>query len=209
MAYELRAADVIQFSVFCQAGDQTSVNVFNYMVQSVVDPGPSLNDAAARFSDLVVTQYAGCMSPQAQYLGVKASVITSGPPPMPGFKVEHTAGTMTGDLLPRAVSGLIQWQTDYSGKSYRGRTFVPFPSEAGSTSAGEPSTVYQTAVDDLASAIITMADISPGLGSANVYLVLWSRQLNEFTKIQTASVPLRWGTQHRRGDYGRIFVPPV
>jgi len=209
MPYHVQVADIVQISVFCKAGDQVSVNVFNYQVSAITGGGPTLADCAGTFGDLVKDHYRACMGAAATFLGTKASVFGATPQPMPGYYSNHGAGTGTGDLLPRAVSGLIQWQTDYTGKSYRGRTYIPFPCEAFSGSDGEPTAGYITALDALGSDFKNITEFVGEFSTATIALVINSRQLNQFTPVTTASYPLKWATQHRRGDYGRLFDPPV
>jgi len=209
VAYNVQPGDIVQITNYCQAGDQVAVNVFNYLVSSITGGGPDLAACAGTFGDVVKDFYRACMGATASWLGTKASVYGANPQPMPGFYANHGVGTGSGDLLPRATCGLIQWQTDYTGKSYRGRTYVPFPCEGLSGSDGEPTAGYLTAIDNLASAIITLNEFVSEFATATIALIINSRHLNTFSAVRTASFPQKWATQHRRGDYGRIFVSPV
>jgi len=74
-----------------------------------------------------------------------------------------------GDPLPPATQGLIRWQTDQfvDGRRVRGRTFMPWLSEARST-AGVPTAGTITDQTANAQALIDSADSA---------LVIWSRPI--------------------------------
>jgi hypothetical protein len=72
--------------------------------------------------------------------------------------------------LPPTTQGLIRWGTDgvVAGRRVQGRTFVPGPSEANSTTTGVPEAAYVTALTAGITALLASATSSPCIWSRPV-----------------------------------------
>jgi len=104
----------------------------------------------------------------------------------------------TGEHLPYATQGLIQWRTsNVVGKRIaRGRTFVPGATEDAAT-FGYPNSTYVAALQTAASALIA---------NANCILVVWHRPTEanpssgQVSPVSTATVWTQWAVLRSRRD---------
>lgn len=102
--------------------------------------------------------------------------------------------TSSGDPLPPATSGLVQFHTGefQGGRETRGRCFVPFPTE-GQNTAGLPTAGYKS---ELVAAFETMNGSSGANGAHCVY----SRANHDFKLVTDYAVWDQWASLRSRRD---------
>lgn len=110
------------------------------------------------------------------------------------FSITPTGGTLTGDVLPPQVSGLLSWKTDQLGKRHRGRTYLP-PANEASVTAGVFTAAYQSAVNDFRDAAIVIGD---GIETALYSLHVWSDEDQAARPVTAGIFKLSPATQRRR-----------
>ena len=122
--------------------------------------------------------------------GALVSIVSVGTPPA------TVTGAGTGDPLPPATQGLLQWRTAgiVNNRVVRGRTFIPAQGEGGSASGAPDSgliALYQTAANNL------IALVTP-------QLQVWHRPLNgtggSSHAVTSASVWQKWAVLRSRRD---------
>lgn len=103
------------------------------------------------------------------------------------------SGTDASAQLPPTVQGLIQWRTGavVSGRTLRGRTYVPAAPEGQSDATGIPSTGYQTALDTAAEAL---------MNDANSDLVVYSTTHRTAGVVNAVTVWNKWASLRSRRD---------
>lgn len=110
------------------------------------------------------------------------------------ISVSGNPGIATGssDSLPPATQGLITWKTDtfIGGRRLTGRTFIPAPVEANSTSLGAPSAGY-------VAQLITSA---AGLISASSNLAVWSRTHGVVHDVTSSTAGTKFAVLRSRRD---------
>jgi len=213
MAVPIANGDIYAVRVFCHATDQTSVNTIHYVLTGLVGGPVNDVDFLNTFIGMAAwpTGWKALLSDDAQYRGTQMGRIFPKPPTRPNHTIVGAGnGSVVGEILPRQVSGIISFQTDLAGPKYRGRLYIPFPSEASSDPAlGTPSAAYVTALDSLAAIIATPLVIAPGGGaSINAFPIVYHKDNNTYNLIVEGFGREKWATQRRRGSYGQPNIAP-
>jgi hypothetical protein len=91
-------------------------------------------------------------------------------------------GSATGDALPWATQGLINWRTGFylHGRQLQGKTFIPGMTEAANL-AGQMSVGERTGIQTAANNLIT-----------NTSLAVFSRKWFTAAQVTAANVGARW-----------------
>lgn len=200
--------DRITVRLFSQAGDQAAINVLWYRCSAADNPGPTNGEAALVFETKFAIALRNCMSPAATFRGAgvqnryvidaeQYSSASQGP------------GLGTGDNLPRQVSGVITLKTNTAQRRARGRKYIGFPAESDNDANGRPQAAYVTRLQTLANLMDDSVVVAGALGSATFVPIVWSRKFAASFDITSCLAREKWGTQRRRGDYGRPNVLPV
>jgi len=201
--------DILQARLRCRAGDQISLNVLHYRVNSVAGGGLNLTAIASQLGAAAATVYRAWMPATAEAELITLQNLT--PPITPAFAGTGFAGagTADGDLVPRQVSGLITERTSLGGRNQIGRIYVGFVANAYIDTAGELTgggIGFLQAIADV---------LGPGftanVGATQTILDMIVRHpdaggpppLPNGTLVVTLTAQTRTATQKRRGDYGR------
>ncbi len=194
--------------------------VSNYFVTTAIVGAPPLqSDVVDALETLFGTKWRALMTNGAAYVGSDLQDVTGAPPyAVPAGSVlaagNGTAGTAP---MPTQTCGVITKLTDLVGRQYRGRMYVPFPDTVDSTVTSPivPTAGYVTRLQLLA-ADFTGVDtiVAAGGGSVAISWVL----VHKLPKVGPIPLPTPvtnersnklWGTQRRRGNYGRVNPVPI
>lgn len=202
--------DIMQVTFVCHTGQQAGLNIRHYRVDAIVLPEPPIQAAADQMSSNFAAAYQALMSNQATFLGALVRRVRPLPPssPVQGILLSGP-GTVGGDILPKQTTGVITVRTALAGRANRGRIYVPFPAETNSDTAGAPTAGYVTNLTALANMHAAVFTVAAGLGSATWTPVIFHRVAGTATPVTTALARPFWGTQRRRGDFGRPNLPPI
>lgn len=152
------------------------------------------------------------MHNNAEYKGMFLDYIQQTPQPVSDVDVTGAGvGAINADPAPPLLAGIVTWRTQYAGRSYRGRTYFPFPPVTALDTDSRPTTTYKGLLDDFADQYegnTVLADLGGG-NSSTMYPCVYSRLLNAAQLITTYQVQSYWGEQHRRGDYGALNISPI
>lgn len=202
--------DTYEVRIICTLGDQTSINVRHYSVTAKAGTGATDNAIGADMSLHFAASYKDLMANNASFRGVGIRRIS----PLP-VGLELLAGGNTGpgtagaDALPRQCSGILSLRTALAGRSFRGRTYVPFPSKNDNDTAGVPTAGYSVRLGTLAAVMASPVTCGAG-GNTNILTaVVYSRVRNQTNPIVTIGTPGKWATIRSRGSYGRVNPSPI
>lgn len=204
------AGDIYQVRIECGFGTQASENIRHWRVSAVVTPEATPLQIATIMNLTFAPHYKALLSSSATYRGVGVRRIF----PLP-LTVETVVssqagpGLVTGDPLPKQTSGVITLRTGFAGRKFRGRVYVPFPGESDNTGSGFPGGGYLNALIALAPDFQTEFTVVNGAGSSVLVPIIWHRRTMTFDAITSTVHRLIWGTQRRRGDYGRPNPPTI
>lgn len=202
--------DLMELRIFCQMGEQGSVNVRQYVVEDITGTGPTPGGLLDGISLSVAGNIKPLMSNEATYRGCGMRRVIPKP-----ASVEYlsSAGKGTGNqvimALAKQTCGMITFTTPYAGRGYRGRMYLPFPDQASNAAGGHPTAAYLTAAQTYATWLCSTLTVGIAPNQIVLTPVLWHRLLGMATDITGSKTPDKWGTQRRRGDYGRPNESPI
>lgn len=200
---------IVQVRFVMHTTDQVGLNVRNYRVTNIV--GISVTDQAAAIvlDTLFNPLYKAVLSAGASWRGVSVQKIWPTPRLVAAIMIGNAGpGSVAGDMLPSQVSGLISLRTAESGRNARGRNYVPFPSESSSDVNGLPTTAYQTNLQLIADNMHETITVGMGADSADIVPVVSNTPPTLPKDITEALARKEWGTQRKRGSFGRKNVLP-
>lgn len=207
----MAVGDVWAVRPICAANNQLSFNVLHYLTTASVLPEPTPLLVANDFSIFLGPGWITQLANPAVFVGVQAQKVFPAPPSVAGLSVlGSSAGTAGPNLLPTQVCGIITKLTAFAGRRFRGRVYMPFPSEEVNTSAGAPTGPYLVNLAATAALLLAVRTIINGAGSATFTPVLFHRPPGSTTTALVGTrTNSRWATQRRRGPYGQPNVLPV
>lgn len=211
MAVVLQNGDLVKVRHVCYTPTQIGVNVLYYRVLAAPVGAVSDFDVAASTNMARGGLYKALISTMARFRGVGVQIVIPGvSPPEQVDVTQDGVGTSGTTLAPTQSSGIITKLTAISQRYARGRIYVPFPSTDDMTAAGAPTAGYLAALLTLANDLDDVETVV--VGAASVVLTPVVRSLSVAhpgTYTITTCVPrAKFGTQRRRGQYGRINVLP-
>lgn len=206
----MAVGDIYEVKILSFQGAQLGINIRHYRVASITGAQPSDNAIRDRMDAVFLAQYPNLFGPSTNYLGTTVRKIW----PLPVL-LETTragvsvAGTTLGDNLPKQTAGVITLRTTLAGRSNRGRLYTPFPTEASNDADSTPTAAYLQTLQLLGLLLISSVVVTSGGNSATLDPGIWRRGPKTFTIWSTFLERDKWGTQRRRGDYGRPNLIPV
>lgn len=202
--------DILEVKVYCQAAEQLAINILHF---HVLPPGTGPitdKEIAAHLDANLVAFYIAIMAPTASYIGLTVQVVGgSTPKPYVVSNVHTAVGTVAGDLMPRQTAGLVTKLTNGIGRSNRGRIYLPFPGEADNQSTGIPTAGYVARMTNLTNYLTSAITAVGAGGNAKLQIILRHRLTGLYTDMNGVRNNQKWGTQRRRGSYGRPNTLPV
>lgn len=207
----MEIGDLLEVKIFCRRVTQAGINIRHYNVIAKGGAGVSSTDIAAFLDPIFAPLYKAVLTAEGRYEGVTCQRIRPVPPLVEGISASASGfGTVTGDTLPKQTAGVISLVTEFAGRRYRGRVYVPFPGETDSDSTGAPVAAYVTRLQAIANAFLPIRVITVGINSNQIQSVVFSRVPPETRTPVVGAVAVNiFGTQRRRGDYGRTNDPLV
>lgn len=108
-------------------------------------------------------------------------------------------GTRTSTVMPQQVCGMITKVTGIAGRSFRGRLYVPFPSEEDNDGlTPHPNNGYLTTLGTLSAVALDVRGFTIGGGSLQLDPQLYQPTLDNFVDIVDTTERGYWTTQKRR-----------
>jgi len=218
---------ILKLRIFCLCGQQLSVNVLYYRFAAVEIGGVGdLQELAAQLAPRFASNYKPMISTATEYRGVGLQNMKTGQddeiPSMEVFNATNAGyGTGGTPTLPKQTCGVIAKRTTVLKRNGRGRTYIPFPAAAHNELSGSPNAAYLALLNTMAISLFTTFSVStPGENLNTLEPVLKSDITPKtdppppFTTFQYLPIVdytarIRWGTQRRRSDFGKLNTTPV
>ncbi len=212
MAYALAVGDVLEVKLFCTAPaiNQVSVNILYYQVQSVAIASATNVEAASWLSTAFSAPMKAILNNNANYFGLTLTRVL----PLPrttqlGVTDGAGAGSRSGDLAPAQLSMVLTKRSTKAGRQFRGRFYIPFPSQSDIETTRLPKAAYVADADTLGATLAATQVVVGGGGDATLIPVIYSKVGGTFTTIANSTGAAKFGTQRRRGEFGRPnAIPP-
>lgn len=202
--------DILQVRILCVEGAQIAFNVQHAQITTVTPPEPTYQEIATFVNGLLAAPYKSVMTSASQYRGIGVQRLFPLPLSLESVEVGSAGnGSVVGDAMPPQVAGLISLRTDFGGRAFRGRLYVPFPGEADNAATGVPTAGYLTGINAIGLFFPT-AHVVPGGGGGNLTIRfgVYHRALHTITPIMERRLSPNWATQRRRSTLGRPNAPP-
>jgi hypothetical protein len=200
---------------------QLAVNTWYMQITDATGVGTMTEQSMTdSLSILWAARYKPCISNGSSYYGLSAQFI-SGPKPLPVALTSIAGqgiGTGGAGTLPNQVTGLISFKTALAGKHYRGRIYTPFLPKPAADVDGLMTTAFAAIITaNMANFFPALESIVSGANSVTgAYFVRAAIQVAlpplpktiTYNRITRATVPVKFATIRRRGQFGRINPPP-
>jgi len=209
MAVMMAVNDVLEVRFVSYLQNQIGINVVNYVVITSNGTGQSLQGAADRMNTLMAPLYKPLLANAAKYRGAGVRRKRPFGPSIEYFNTSLDGiGTVTGSPLPKQVSGVLTKVSEIAGRRARGRLFVPFPGSFDNDVDSTPVTSYLTRLLNLANGLLGPIVVGVTPNDVTLANVIDSRAAGLWVSVNTYVARDRWGTQRRRGDYGKTNSLP-
>lgn len=217
MASTMQVGEIWKATIATYLGGQSGLNNIHFAVVGFAGTGGTDSQLALAIDAAIAPDYKAAMNNQATYYGVKVVRYWPKPVAIPQISTSTTGiGTAGTTPMPTAVSGIIRWRTAIIGKHGVGRIYVPFPATtAVTTPAPQPNSAYIGLLVAIAAGIDGIGVIGTPPNTSTVDLVVTGKPAvppatQIYYPVTAYNGGSLWGTQHRRGDYGRPNpVPPL
>jgi len=201
--------NVVQLRCACQLGSQISINVRHFRVSAISGTGVADDILAGLLDAAVAPFYKALLPTTATYLGSGVQIIRPLPPQIEQVSLGAAgAGTVAGDPLPPATSGLVSLRTNTATRKGRGRVYVPFPSESDNGVTAAPSAGYITRMDNLMTVFVGTTAYGTPPNTSTLIGVVYNRLAGttiDLTGIRSRS---NWAQQRRRSFLRRSDISP-
>jgi len=203
--------DVYKARFCCYTPSQIGLNVTHWVVTAETGVGASHAEIADKFNTEFAADYKAVISSNASYRGVGITKVL--PLPVSAETANVTAdgfGAGGLNLAPTQSSGIITIKDGLAGRAHRGRIYIPFPSADSVDPAGAPTIVYRANMLTLMGEFANVQVCGVGANTTTLVLGLYHRlpAPPTATIIAQLSVPAKFATQRRRGQYGKTNVVP-
>lgn len=206
----MAVGDILQSRIETSFGTQSSQNIRHWRVSAEVAPAATHAQIAANLDTSIAPLYKAVLSTSATYRGVAVRRIFPLPPTIEAIANANLgAGTIAGDPLPKQTAGVVTFRTALAGRKFRGRFYAAFPAESDNNASTLPSNAYVAGLALLGGVFTLSRTIPNGAGSTTIDPVIWHRRTSTFDVITNIVARTIWGTQRRRGDYGRPNPPMI
>lgn len=197
--------DILEATIRCHSRDQDGLNIRHYSVTAATGGGVTFAEVASNLFNRLAAAYVAIMNGTASFHSVSVRRVAPIPPSAPEVTIlAPVINIGGGPPAPRQVTGVIGLFTGVAGRKGRGRVYVPFPSNV-HVDDGSPTNAYVAGLQGIAAQLLGVVTVTGGVAgtSAELIPVLYHRLTRTANAITNATGRARFGTQRRRGDYGR------
>lgn len=201
--------DFIEARVHCNAAFQLSLNVLHYELTAQIGGPLTLQQMCTAFSTAIGPAFRAWMPAAATYSFVSFQNLTPPKSVTVQSAVGSGPGTAAGNLVPRQVSGLARYRTDFAGRSQRGRNYIGFPTDGNITADGELSAAGIAALLAVIASYGRVVNLTVGVITTSMILAIRHKDIPgpppvpSWTQVTATAAGVLLATQRRRGDYGR------
>lgn len=210
MAYTIALGDVLVVTSACANTNQVAFNTTFYHCTAIAAASQTDQAMVNYIDGIVAPLYKPCLGSNASFYGTRMARYAPGPTTLPVISNANTGiGTAATTCQAAQVSGIIKATCNFAGARFRARQFVPFPYLAATDPVNNvPTALYKTQIAGLGAQIYTPYTLITGLNSCTLSPVILHRDTGLTDLIVASSASSKWGTQVRRGNYGRPNVYP-
>lgn len=211
MAHPIVADEQYVVSLYCNLAGQVAVNRQRIKITSVVGVATTDQDVCDDLRTTWAPLFNALQTSATRFDGVTLRMVAGGVPfPVTKFAATNIGlGTLAPPNLPKQTSGLISLHTEFIGRKYRGRMYVPFPAAISQNLVtGEPIAAYITALQGMGNELIAEHTTGGGGNVVKFRYGLFPVGAVDFAEYKVYLTAQAWATQKRRGDFGQLNRTP-
>jgi len=202
--------DVYRVRIYTSLQQQLGVNVLHFMTTTETGTGATLQEIATAASADFQGAYRALLALDARYRGVGVQRVRPIPVTAEVFEANDAEdGLAAGEPLPKQICGVITWQTGLAGRSKRGRSYISFPAESNNDTDSSPTPGYLANLGTLRTSILSGVVAGAVGNQTTLSLIIFHRDDLSHDLVTASRINDKWGTQRRRGDYGKTNNFPV
>jgi len=207
------AGDVIECRSYAWQPDlkQLGINTTKWQVAGPITGPSTLDSVASALGSQIRLLIPPLMSSAATLYGVSVRALKGATRETPAWYRNPTPGTVSGEILPAQLTGLVSMYTAYAGRQGRGRNYLPFPADS-SNDDGVPTSGYHDVLTAyalfLSEPLVTSTDVEFTLIPGLFPLLAGDPPARGFVPFVETTASIYWATQRRRGEFGRVNTLP-
>ena len=209
MADPIQIGQLYEVRFVCKLANQYAVNVRHFRVTTIVSGQPTTDTFAGGLEAKFAPLFKACLSVRATWYGLGSRRVL----PTQSLETISAAargpGTVVGDALSTQTAAVITLRTPLPGKKFRGRMYVPFPSETDNDLDARPTAAYLANTNALSLPLMQSTTYTIGADSFTAVPSIFHRALQTETTIVLAYTRPDWGTQRRRSQINRPDRSPI
>jgi len=210
--------NILAFQCATILNSQVAINTVHALVTGIVAGVPTDLDAATAMDAYAVGAFKAVMTSAATYRGWSCRIMDQSPPfPAASYTGSTGVGTSGATPLPGQDRPLVSFTTSFSGRAFRGRLYLPFPSTADTTAGGQPNAGMLTRMQTVAALFGTgpITFVNSGRSFTAVPVVYHAKAgktgipaAKTATTIIAYIVRTAFATQRKSGFLGRTNLLP-
>lgn len=208
MATPLVLNSILQARIITTLDAQTAYNVSHWKVTLSTGTGVTPLEAITQLRTNLLTAWPAILATLCSWRGIGGQQATV-PKDAETFIAGPIAGNSGGVPLPKQVCGVLSFYDGFAGRKHRGRAYLPFPSQSDNTTDGVPTAGYLTRAGAVMTVLSSSLAVIGAGGTAALGPCIFHRLTQTADLIQRQVVRTIWGTQRKRGDYGRTNSSPI
>lgn len=208
MSHTLANGEIIEVTAVVNLLGQYSMNVYNMQLSGSVGASVTDQEFLTDMDATLAPLYKLFLSTSSIYHGTKVQVVHDTRYDPITSIASQGPGSLAGDLLPTQTAGLVKWKTGLANRRKMGRTYFPATSEGENTASAKPGAGYLGGVNALALALQIGGTVAVGGRSIDWKLVVWSKNFDIITPVNSYVVRTDWATMRKRSHIGRPDTAP-
>jgi len=186
-------------------GQYAIVNQAYRVPTSGFSAGLTMGDCALAFLNAIDADLQAIITIETKILGVKCSQFRDvpGDVPLAGIATSTDTGSVANPTAAKQTALVVSKTTLVGGKRGRGRIYLPPPGVSDIDVGGEPKAAYLTRADTFYAAMFGFTSLTIGPANAVFIACVHGKAILGFIVQASYLVRPRFGTQRRRGAYGR------
>ena len=196
---DIAAGDVIQVACLCRQNLRDAYNLWDYVMVAQAGAATSYEELATGLKAAVGPLYQQVLSENAEFIGLTTKRLNPLPVSVafdPG--ASNIPGLITGDGMSRQTCGALTKLTQLGGKAFRGRAYIPYPSESANDADGNPTAGYKVNLGNLGAFMMAPITITGTGKSVTIAPAIWHKATRTYTLTTGYRVNPYWITQRRR-----------
>lgn len=217
MPGSLAVGDILACRAWLQLDEQGAVNTYNFVVTSNTGTGGTDQDLATAFDTSVGPFYQSLIPVTVTYRGIQVywlkhiGLLTVAAPVQ--SIASSGVGTASGNPLPRNAAPILKYNDGLRGPAHRGRLFFPFVSTLYSANNGRPTTALATALNAFSASLMAPYTVGTSPNQSTLQWCIIQKHKGAVPTVRGnilfADSANKFGTMHKRGDYGRPNASPI